>query len=335
MTLLPATAVAPGPAALDGPIIEAESVSRSFGDQLVLDDIDLVVPAGSILGVVGPSGCGKTTLVRVLTGMIAASNGRVSVFGSDPTTFGVEQRTRVGYMPQLPVLFANLTVWENLSFVASVYGVPMRGRRRWLHELLDLVDLDSDRKKMLSQCSGGMQRRLALAATLVHGPELLFLDEPTAGVDPILRERFWDHFRVLRDDGRAIVVPTQYVGEAVSCDIVAVMADGRLLALLPPERLADFAYGGRPILVELSGWLSRDLLQDLRRIDDVVSVRVIDGAMRVVVNERVHDPAAQLEQWLVAAGAAVGEISPFEPTMDDVFVEIIERHSETRACAAP
>jgi ABC-2 type transport system ATP-binding protein len=180
-----------------------------------------------------------------------------------------------------------------------------------------------------------MQRRLALAASLVHRPELMFLDEPTAGVDPILRERFWEHFRALRDDGKAIVVPTQYVGEAVSCDIVAVMSEGRLLAVLPPEQLTDFAYGGRPVLVELDGWLSRDLLDRLRTFDHIVSVEVGDGAMKVVVRGRADDPTAGLKEWLVSQGAAVGEITPFDPTFDDVFVEIIERHSKQGSCTAP
>ncbi len=145
-------------------------------------------------------------------------------------------------MPQASVLFPNLSVWSNLQFVASLYAMPVRRRRR-LRELLELVDLWEHRHKRLDQCSGGMQRRAALAATLVNDPELLFLDEPTAGVDPVLRERFWDRFRAVRDTGRTIVVSTQYVGEAAECDLVAVLARGRLIAFATPEDLRRQALG--------------------------------------------------------------------------------------------
>jgi ABC-2 type transport system ATP-binding protein len=301
----------------------------------VLHDITIAIPSGAIVGLIGPSGCGKTTLVQILTGMITPTAGQVRVFENDPATFTVAQRTRLGYMPQLPVLFPNLTVWENLNFAASMYGVAIRGRRRRLRALLDLVDLSDHRAKKMSECSGGMQRRLALAATLVHEPQLLFLDEPTAGVDPILRERFWEHFRALRDRGRTVVVPTQYVGEAVSCDVVAVMAEGRLLVVLPPDQLAGFAYGGHPILVELDGWLPRPVLQRLRESDHVRSVQVTDAGMKVVVHGDLDDPATHLRQWLAAAGASVGEITSFEPSYADIFVEIIERHAGDGGGSAP
>jgi ABC-2 type transport system ATP-binding protein len=171
-----------------------------------------------------------------------------------------------------------------------------------------------------------MQRRLALAATLVHDPELLYLDEPTAGVDPILRERFWTHFRSLRDRGVSIIVPTQYVGEAVSCDAVAVMAHGRLIALQPPEKLARIAYNGEPLSVELDGWLPREELARLRALPHVRSVRHSDAGLTVVV----EDPAASeaLRQHLVASGASVGEIKPLEPSFDDIFFEMIETYAQ-------
>ena len=308
-------------------ILRVESMSKDFGEQRVLHDISLTLPAGVIVGLIGPSGCGKTTLVRILTGMIAPTEGRVAVFGEDPTAFSVAQRTRFGYMPQLPVLFPNLTVWENLTFVASMYGVSLRGRRRRLKALLDLVDLSEHRSKKLSDCSGGMQRRLALAATLVHEPELLFLDEPTAGVDPILRERFWAHFRSLRDQGKTVVVPTQYVGEAVSCDIVAVMAEGRLLTALAPDELERFAFGGRPIHVELGGWLPRSVLERLRKVEHVAAVHLSESGMTVVVDDHVADAETYVRSHVLDAGASVGEITALEPTYDDIFVEIVRRHT--------
>src|SRR3954454_18130897 len=235
-----------------GGVIVTQGLVKSFGDERVLDGIDLNVPRGVILGLIGPSGCGETTLVREMIGLDAATAGEVRTLGEIPTKSTTSPRSRLAYMPQLPVLFPTLSVWGNLTFISSVYGMRLRGRRRRLQRLLDLVDLLGDRHKQLAQCSGGMQRRLSLAAALVHDPELAFLDEPTAGVDPILRARFWEHFRTLRDEGRTIVVPTQYVGEAAMCDLVAVISSGRLLTVLPPDKLRDYAYGGDVLLYELS-----------------------------------------------------------------------------------
>jgi ABC-2 type transport system ATP-binding protein len=279
------------------------------------------------VGLIGPSGSGKTTLVRSLTGIIAPTSGVIRVFGSDPARFSTRQRRRFGYMPQLPVLFPNLSVWNNLSFISSVYGMSIRHRRRRLMELLDLVDLGEHRRKRLSECSGGMQRRLTLAATLVHDPELLYLDEPTAGVDPILRERFWAHFRALRDEGRTIVVPTQYVGEAISCDLVAVMAHGRLITVQPPALLGRFAYGGDPLAVDLSGgWMSGNDVARLRGEAFVRRVRHTEDGLTVVVGDGEAD-AHRLQDFFAAAGIEAGAITPLEPSFDEIFFEIIEAHS--------
>ncbi len=309
------------------PVIHVESLSKDFGDQTVLSDITFDVQPGSIVGLIGPSGCGKTTLVRIMTGMISPTSGRAEVFGTDPTTFSAAQRMKFGYMPQLPVLFPNLTVWENLNFVSSMYAVRLRGRRRRLKGLLDLVDLSDHRSKTLADCSGGMQRRVALAATLAHDPQLVFLDEPTAGVDPILRERFWAHFRELRDQGKTIVVPTQLVSEAVSCDVVAVVAHGRLLAALPPDELAPFAYGGRPLVVELNSWLALPVIEGLRQHEHVESVSMSEGRMVVVVRSDLADPEDYVRRYLADADVSFGEISDLDPTYDDIFVKIIEHHA--------
>lgn len=315
-------------------IVEATGVTKDFGEQRALDGIDLSIERGVVVGLIGPSGCGKTTLVRTLTGIISPTEGEVRVFGSDPTRFSTRARRRFGYMPQLPVLFPNLSVMNNLSFIASIYGMSLHHRRRRLREILDLVDLGPARHKQLSHCSGGMQRRVSLAATLVHNPELLFLDEPTAGVDPILRERFWTHFRSLRDQGRTIVVPTQYVGEAVTCDVVAVMAHGRLITVQPPERLARFAYAGDPLAVDLGGaWLSREDVSRLRDEPFVVRVSRTEDGLMVVVDD-AEAGSRELRRLFSTAGIEIGEIAPLEPTFDDIFFEIIDSHSTAAQRAA-
>ena len=282
----------------------------------------------SDLGVIGPSGCGKTTLVRMMTGIARPTDGEVRVFGEDPTTFRTRQRRRFGYMPQLPVLFPNLTVWGNLTFIASVYGMSTRRRRQHLNDLLELVDLGAHKNKRLADCSGGMQRRLTLAATLVHEPELLYLDEPTAGVDPILRERFWGHFRSLRDLGCTVVVPTQYVGEAVSCDVVAVMANGKVITVQPPGQLGRFAYGGDLVTVRLDNdWLPSAEMARLRAAPFVKQARRSDDGLSVVVADASTD-VVHLTEFFSAAEVPVRDISLAETSFDEMFVRIIEDHTD-------
>ena len=304
-------------------VVVTEGLVKSFGDDRVLDGIDLTIPRGSILGLIGPSGCGKTTLVRQLIGLDAPTEGEVRTLGEVPTKFSTSTRSRLAYMPQLPVLFPTLSLWGNLTFISSVYGMRLRGRRHRLQRLLDLVDLRGDRHKQLADCSGGMQRRLSLAAALVHDPELMFLDEPTAGVDPILRARFWEHFRTLRDEGRTIVVPTQYVGEAAMCDLVAVISSGRLLTVLPPEQLGEFAHGGHVLLYTSSDDLRRADIDRLAALDGVRRVGRTDDGLRVVVADAEVD-APRVERELDSLGVTAEKV-PFDPSYEDLFVTIVER----------
>ena len=313
--------------------VEAAVVTRgagkSFGGVPVVRDLDLVIGRGTIVGVIGPSGCGKTTMIRMLTGISPASVGEVRVLGKDPAWFDSRTRTRIGYMPQIPVLYPQLSVWANLNFMASLYGLPLRHRRRRLRELLDFVALGDDRGKRLADCSGGMQRRLTLAATLVHGPELLFLDEPTAGIDPLLRDRFWERFRLLRDEGRTIVVSTQYVGESAMCDVVAVMVEGRLLTVAPPDELRRAAFGGDVVHVTPErGWMTAVELQAVAALPQVVSATRDDDRVRIVL--RSLDDVSSLATHFEQAGLAVGTIDTVPPTFDEVFVALM-RGAESQA----
>jgi ABC-2 type transport system ATP-binding protein len=220
----------------DRPIVAAGSLTKSFDDETVVRDLDLAIHPGTIVGLIGPSGCGKTTTVRLLTGLLAPTSGTAVVDETPATQLSHRQRARIGYLPQIPALFPELSLWENLNFHASMYGLRLRRRAR-LRELLDWVELTDDRSKRVREASGGMQRRLALAAAFVHDPRLAFLDEPTAGIDPILRARFWEQFRTLRDAGGTLIVTTQYVGEAANCDVVGVLSDGELVYYGTPDGL--------------------------------------------------------------------------------------------------
>ncbi len=224
-------------------VISAKHLTKKFADESAVQDISFEVPRASIFGFIGPSGSGKTTTVRLLTGVYTPTDGEVMVLDRNPAKFSQQERARLGYMPQLFVLYPTLTVWENLNFAASLYGMGLfRGRR--LKEALKFVELYEHRRKLARNISGGMQRRLSLAATLVHEPDLIFLDEPTAGIDPVLRRKFWDHFRELKEQGRTIFITTQYVSEADNCDLVGVQNNGKLLLVDTPQGLRHHAYGG-------------------------------------------------------------------------------------------
>src|SRR5689334_7976003 len=240
-----------------------EHVSHRYGDVEALSDITLRVPAGTILGVIGPSGSGKTTMIRMLTGTLPPTAGVLDVLGEHPRKFKRHTREKLGYMPQHFVLYDELTASENLSFVASLFGLmwPQRGRR--VKHMLELVELWDARKRRARQLSGGMQRRLELACALVHDPLLLFVDEPTAGLDPILRQKIWTEFHRLRDAGRTLVVTTQVVSEAAYCDRVAVLASGRLIALAPPDELRRMASGGDVLQLKTTAPFDGVLLENL------------------------------------------------------------------------
>jgi len=308
----------------DAPIVQAEMLTKKFGDQVAVQDVTFSVPRGTIFGFIGPSGSGKTTTIRLLTGIYEPTSGRATVLGGHPQEFTQSTREQIGYMPQLFVLYADLTVWENLNFAASIYGLGWRRGKR-LKELLDFVELTPYRNKLGSQLSGGMQRRLSLAATLVHDPELIFLDEPTAGIDPVLRRKFWDHFNQLQDEGRTLFVTTQYVAEAAYCDYVGVMAGGRLLLVDTPEGLRRRAFGGEVVDLTATERIDYRYLRELRAQPFVHGevVRTTDTGVRLIVDE-ASTAMPQLLDWCKQRDLSIESIEEFLPPFDDVFVELVK-----------
>ena len=304
--------------------ILAEHLTKIFGDQTAVDDVSFEVPAGSIFGYVGPSGSGKTTTVRMLTGVYPPTEGRLSVLGAEPTRFTGRIRSRLGYLPQHFVLYPELTVRQNLSFAASMYGL-VRRRKRSL-ELLDFVELSQDRHKLARDLSGGMQRRLALAATLIHDPDLLFLDEPTAGVDPVLRRKFWDGFRSLRDEGKTLFITTQYVAETAYCDLVGVMVgDGRLLAVDTPDGLRRRAFGGDLLHIRFERRVAASELDALSELPFAVGPARRRSAGEVVLPvEEARRAIPELIEWAGQRDLPVDTAEEAVPSYDDVFVELMQ-----------
>ena len=309
-------------------VVVVDGAVMRFSDQLAVDGISLVVPAGTILGLIGPSGSGKTTTIRLLTGALNPTGGTIRVLGEEPRKFRRKTRQRIGYMPQSFTLYPDLTVRENVDFVGALFGMLFFARRRRTKEVLEVVDLWSVRDRRAGRLSGGMQRRLELAGALVHDPALLFLDEPTAGIDPLLRGRVWDELHRLRDAGRTLIVTTQYVNEAESCDHVALIAEGRLVALATPTELRRMAAGGDVIEIETAerfDGLSLEGLPFVRRVRQ-------DGPRHLTL---VVDDAGRATPDAVDAiterGGEVVLAREARASFDDVFATLIGRHREANA----
>lgn len=330
---MPETAIPEAPTEAE-PIITAYQVERAFQPGVGVFDLSFEVPAGTIFGLIGPSGCGKTTTVRLLTGLYKPDHGVLRVLGHRPHQWKAATRERVGYMPQKFVLHDNLTVWENLMFAASLYGMPYIRRRRRLNEVLGFVELTTARHRLSRHLSGGMQRRLGLACALVHGPDLIFADEPTAGIDPILRGKFWQHFHRLRDHGYTLFVTTQYIGEVAYCDTIGVMRAGHLLYLDTPAGLRRRALGGEIIKIVVDEDQRDETVRILRDPDNelvsgvvsrVTSMEGEPGVLHIHVEE-----ASVIMPYLVHLFAyyypdiVIRQIEEHYPPFDDIFITLLK-----------
>jgi ABC-2 type transport system ATP-binding protein len=309
-----------------GIAVAANGLTKLFNDEAAVQNLSFTIPTGGIFGFIGPSGCGKTTTIRLLTGIYKPTSGEASVLGDNPQHFSRRTRSRIGYMPQLFVLYPDLSVWENLNFSASIYGMSLRGRKKILTGLLDFVGLTEHRKKLARHISGGMQRRLALASALVHDPELIFMDEPTAGVDPVLRTRFWEKFREMRSSGDTLFVTTQYVGEAAYCDYVGVMNSGNLIMVDTPLGLRKKALGGDAIDLQASTQIDYALIKALASLPFVRGAPVFTGpnSIRIVVDE-ASTALPQLLEWCSANRVDVESAKEYTPPFDDIFVILLQK----------
>ncbi|MEO8228696.1 MAG: ABC transporter ATP-binding protein [Chloroflexota bacterium] len=296
-------------------------VTRRFDDVTVLRDVSLAVRPGELVGIIGPSGAGKTTAVRILTGAIRPTEGTARVLGEDPTRLSPRARERIGFMPQHMALYEDLTAGENLDFVASLFGLLWFRRRRRIREILQLFELWDVRGRRAGALSGGMQRRVQLAAALIHQPELVFLDEPTAGIDPILRQTIWSELRRRRDQGTTLLVTTQQIAEAEECDSVALIAHGRVAAFAPPEALRRQAFGGEVLEVETEGIIDAPTLASEAIVG---SVRQVGPRTIHVVVEDAASAIPAIIEAVESSGGAVGSIREFRPSFDQVFAALVE-----------
>lgn len=306
-------------------VVQTSSLTKKFGSLVAVDHMDLSVKSGEIFGFLGPNGAGKTTTVRILCGLMMPTSGTATVVGHDVVTEPEEVKQRIGYMPQAYGLYDDLTVDENLEFFGSVYRVPREERRKRADEILQLVRLEEFRKHYAGELSGGMKRRVSLAVSLIHNPELLILDEPTAGVDPPLRRIFWQYFRELNKRGVTFFINTHYMDEAELCDRLALISYGRLVSLGSPTELKRKAVGGERVeFVTADLPRTGEILKDSELVREVHSS---DGGIQLIVEEAAS-AIPRLTSLLRERGVEVLQVRQLQPSLEDVFIKLVEEGGE-------
>jgi len=296
-------------------VIKASKLTRYFGDLKAIQDLDLEVEKKRIYGFLGPNGSGKTTAIRMLTGLLKPSLGEVQVLGLNLPQEAEKLRLRIGYMTQKFSLYNDLTVKENLQFIANIYGLSSRAQKLRVEELLSIYGLEQKTNQFAGDMSGGQKQRLALAAATLHKPELLFLDEPTSAVDPENRRDFWEKLFDLCDQGTSILVSTHYMDEAERCHRLAILESGIKRADGSPDELMQ-QMGAH--VVEIAALDLRQLKQDLLRLSEVITAAQLGARLRVLVKDSISDPLAFLS--LQKGITPEDSLSLVRPSLEDVFV---------------
>ncbi len=302
--------------------VEAIDLTKKFGDFTAVDRVTFQVRRGEIFAFLGPNGCGKTTTIRMLCGIIAPTSGTGRVAGFDIRTETDRVKEHIGYMSQRFSLYEDLTVRENLEFYAGVYQVPQSRRRDRVDQLIAMAGLEGREEELAANLAGGWKQRLALGCSIVHSPPILFLDEPTAGVDPVSRRRFWDMIYDLSENGVAVFVTTHYMDEAEHAHRVSLMLAGRLIACQSPEVLKSASQPGSLLEVECEPLVPA--LDFLPGVDGVKEVAVYGSTLHAVV-EPSEERATLLKDALEAHGVAVRRIETIRPTLEDVFIASVQQ----------
>jgi ABC-2 type transport system ATP-binding protein len=300
-------------------LVGAEGLTRRFGALVAVEGADFDVRRGEMFGLIGPDGAGKTTTLRMVLGLLKPDAGRVATCGLDPFRERRRLSSRVGYLSQRFSLYGDLTVDENVAFFAEIHDVRGYAARR--DTLLEMVRMTPFRDRLADRLSGGMKQKLALVCTLVHTPELLVLDEPTTGVDPVSRRDFWKLLGRLQREGLTILLTTPYLDEAERCTRVALIDHGRLLTVDAPDALRA---GERGVLVEVVAEPRRDAVDALRTAPGVAEVEVFGDRLHASLPDEAPDRAAEAAEGIAtrlrAAGLAVHSARPTTPSLEDVFI---------------
>lgn len=301
--------------------VSVRNVSMSYGRVRALDGVSLEVEGGTVFGIIGPDGAGKTTLFRIMTTLLLPGSGEVRVCGCDVRKDFMEIRRMIGYMPGHFSLYQDLTVEENLSLFAAVFNTTIQENYHLVAEIYS--QLEPFRKRRAGKLSGGMKQKLALCCAMIHKPRVLFLDEPTTGVDPLSRKEFWQMLARLKAQGITIVVSTPYMDEASKCDVISLMKDGRFFRTDTPEAIVK-GFGKRMYELDVQGSI-------VRALDDVASVQEVESCSPF--GDRIHivSPSLGREELsgrLSAIGYDTSSLREAEPTIEDCFIEFDSRQNE-------
>jgi ABC-2 type transport system ATP-binding protein len=300
---------------MSDPVIRVENLTRRFGDFVAVDHVNFLVEPGEVVGYLGPNGSGKTTTIRMLLGLLEPSEGKAMVLGFDAFRQSEEVRKRVGYMSQKFALYDDLTVLENMTFYGGVYGI---GDKKQIKATLDLVGLTDHGSTLSASLSAGWRQRLALGIALVHKPRLLFLDEPTSGVDPTARRAFWDLIYEMADEGVTVLVTTHYMDEAEYCARVGIMREGKLLAVDTPVNLKKQFVPG--LIWEIFCEPLEQALVVLNELAGILRVGLAGDHIRVISEPALTD--GKIKRDLKTMGVNVASLIQGEPTLEDVFISL-------------
>jgi ABC-2 type transport system ATP-binding protein len=309
----------------NAPAVQLDNLVKRFGDFVAVDQVTLEVSRGEIFGFLGPNGAGKSTTIRILCGLLPPTSGKAMVGGFDVKTEPESIKRNIGYMSQKFSLYDDLTVRENIDFFGGIYGVPPEIFPARLDFVLEMADLRDKQEMKTGLLSGGWKQRLALGCAILHEPPILFLDEPTSGVDPIARRSFWELIYQLSGAGHTIFVTTHYMDEAEYCNRIALMYGGRVIALGSPAELKRSLGSGHLLNLETSNLL--ESLAALQGCPGVSDVAVFGGGLHVTVSE---DALAeqQIRSRLRQGDIEIHTLEHITPSMEDVFVSLIEKEEK-------
>lgn len=306
--------------------VEIDNLVKAFGDFIAVDHVSLSVQKGEIFGFLGPNGAGKSTVIRMLCGLLSPTSGRALVSGHDVAREPDLVKKTIGYMSQKFSLYDGLTVEENIDFFSGVYGIPKERRKERKAYVLRMAGLEERRRSLTRLLSGGWKQRLALGCAILHEPPILFLDEPTSGVDPVARRGFWDLVYQLSADGQTIFVTTHYMDEAEYCHRVGLMYAGKVVALGAP---AELKRDMKAYLLQLD---TSDLLGAMQAIESKPGIRdtaVFGAGLHVTVDDPKAG-SAQIRDALAASHIEIRDLRPIAPSMEDVFVAVVEAEEEKK-----
>ena len=302
--------------------VEVHQLTRNFGDFTAVDHISFEIPKGEIFGLLGPNGAGKTTTIRMLCGLLKPTEGKASVLGFDVADQSEQVKCNIGYMSQKFSLYNDLTVYENLWFYANLYGIQKERIKERIEELIEMAGLSGHEKQLTHNLSGAWRQRLALACAIVHEPPMLFLDEPTAGVDPVSRREFWEMIYTMAGQGVSVLATTHYMDEAEFCNVIGMMYRSRLIALNDPDTLKNNMQGCLFEVDCIAPGRAEQILKSMAEVKDVAAHGVL---LHVLLS--IESDKELILKVLTENQIQVTRIEKVLPSLEDVFVSLVDQEN--------